>query len=312
MILPRTRLFLALIALLCVASPTNLHAQQNTDTRVLNVTVTNSKDRIVLGLKPEHFTVTSEKVPLKIVSCDIDKSPISVGIVVDISSSVVPSSQQPSLSFRQRLASGISRFLEHSNPDNDYFLTLFDGRVSFTTDWTGNTVSIAEKLIAAESKTGTALYDALYYGVQHVAKKRHARHVLLVLSDGQDNTSKKTYNELFDALKRSDVTLYALGLLSSSDEGSALGMEAQGVLDDLTAVTGGRALFLQKSAKPEAINVAFENLANELQSQYRLAIETEKTSSPQKWRKLNLKVSYQDDTGRRPEVRVRARKGFYR
>jgi len=307
---PRARLLLALIALLCVAWPSAVHAQQNTQTQALNVTVTNSKDRIVLGLKPEHFTIKADGVAAKIVSCEVDKSPISIGILFDVSGSMGTLGDQRTLQIHERLEAGLRRFLELSNPDNDYFLTPFAAEVTSSIGWTVGKTSLRQNLGVPESGR-TALYDAIYSGLERVQKGRHTRHVLLIMSDGLDNNSKKTFKEAVEAIKRSDVTVFALGLVSNPDQGSSLGMEGQGVLDELTKVSGGRAQILPQSSKPEAFKVAFENLANELRSQYRLSIEMEKTPSPEKWRKVKLNAHYVDDAGRRSEARIRARQGFY-
>ncbi|HEU4714244.1 MAG TPA: VWA domain-containing protein [Pyrinomonadaceae bacterium] len=300
-------MLLALLALLCVAFDS--HAQQQT--HVLNVTVTNSKDRIVLGLKPEQFTIKADGVAAKIVSCEIDKSPITMGILFDVSGSIGTLGKQRTVQVHERLEAGTRRFLELSNPDNDYFLTPFAAQVMPSTSWTGSNTSWQQNL-GVPKPGSTALYDAIYYGLEHVRKGRHSRRVLLIVSDGQDNNSTKTFKEVLDAIKRSDVTVFALGLMSNPDQGSALGMEGQGVLDELTKVSGGRAQILPQSSKPEAFKVAFENLANELQSQYRLSMEVERTPSPEKWRKLKLNAHYIDDNGRRSEARIRARQGFYR
>lgn len=302
---PRARLLLALLALLCVASPAYSQAQ----THVLNVTATNSKDRIVLGLKPEHFTIKADGVAAKIVSCEIDKSPISVGILFDVSGSIASFGKR-SVQMHERLEAGIRRFLELSNPDNDYFLTPFAAQVMPGTSWTGGNTSFPQNL-GVPKPGSTALYDAIYYGLEQLQKGCHTRRVLLIVSDGQDNNSKKTFKEVLEAIKRSDVTVYALGLMPS-DDGSALGMEAQGVLDELTKGSGGRALFIKHAAKAEAFKVGLEHLANELLGQYRISIETENPSSPEKWRKLKLNAHYVDDEGRRSEARIRARQAFYR
>ena len=308
----RARLLLALIALLCVVWPNILHAQQNTETRVLNVTVTSSKDRIVLGLKPEHFAVKADGVAAKIVACDVDKSPITVGILLDISGSIGSPGDGSSWTrqLHERIGLGIRRFHELSNPDNDYVLIPFAAQVMSSISWSGNKTSLPQTLnVPVPGRT--VLYDAIYSGLERVQKGRHARRVLLIISDGQDNDSRKTFKEVIEAIKRSDVTVFALGLMSNSDQGSALGMEGQGVLDELTKGSGGRAQIMPQSSKPEAFTVAFENLANELLSQYRVSIEMEKTSSPEKWRKLKLNARYVDDAGRKSEARVRARQGFY-
>jgi Ca-activated chloride channel family protein len=98
--------------------------------------------------------------------------------------------------------------------------------------------SVLNKLTYVDTKSQTALYDACYLGVEKVQRGTHPKRALLLISDGQDNDSRYTFNELRKLLKESDVVLYAIGILSGNDAGSSLGMEGQGVLDELSGVSG--------------------------------------------------------------------------
>src|SRR5947208_2280802 len=115
------------------------------------------------------------------------------------------------------------------------------------------------------TKNKTALYEACYLGVERVPRGTHPKRALLLISDGQDNNSRYTFNELRRVLKESDVVLYAIGILSNGDVGSGLGAEGQAILDELAAVSGGKA-FYPRSA-PEMDDI-FEQIALELRHQY--------------------------------------------
>src|ERR671931_985512 len=109
--------------------------------------------------------------------------------------------------------------------------------------------AVLDKLTFVQTKNNTALYDACYLGVEKVQRGAHPKRALLLISDGQDNDSRYTFNELRKLLKESDVTLYAIGILSGSDAGSAMGMEGQGILDELSGVSGGKAFFPRSAAE---------------------------------------------------------------
>ena len=308
MILPLAKRFLALVALFCLSSFSHSLAQQNTDSLIFNVSVTDEKGRTYRGLKPENFSASVDKAPRKIISLTANNQPLSVGLLVDASRSIGPSGTREAQEFWRKLGDGAVEFLKASNPENDYFALMFDGKVGPTERWTGPDASVLSKLSPPGHHLGTAFFDALYSGVQNVMSGRHSRRALLMITDGQDNNSKRTFNEVVSLLKRSDVIVYAIGLIT--DEGSALGQEYAGVLDELTGLTGGRVWFMSPGSKPEAFKAAFEWVASDLQNQYQLSIEKQDLPGPEKFRKLRLKLDLPKEKGR-PKLYVRCRDGYY-
>ena len=81
-----------------------------------------------------------------------------------------------------------------------------------------------DKLTFVQTKGQTALYDACYLGVEKVTRGTHPKRAVLLISDGQDNSSRYTFSELRRLLKESDVIIYAVGILSGHDDGSSLGI----------------------------------------------------------------------------------------
>ena len=302
--------FLALVAVLCFSSFSHARAQQNTDLLVFNVSVTDEKGRTYRGLKPENFSASVDKAPRKIISLTADNQPLSVGLLVDVSRSVGPLGTREAQKFWRKLGDGAVGFLKGSHPENDYFALMFDSKVGATERWTGPDISVLSKLSPPGNHLGTAFFDALYSGIQNVMSGRHSKRAVLMITDGQDNNSKRTFNEVVSLLKRSDVIVYAIGLLTDEDAGSALGQENAGVLDELTGLTGGRVWFMSPGSKPEAFNAAFEWIASDLQNQYQLSIEKQVLPGPEKFRKLRLKLDLPKEKGR-PKLYVRSRDGYY-
>lgn len=308
MIPVRAQPLLALIALICV-SPLNLLAQQNTDKLVFNVSVVDGEGKPVTDLKPENFSVWIDKKPRKVVSLKIENTPVSVGILLDVSGSIGPNGNDPKPSQRN-IREGMKHFLEVSNPANEYFAAVFDGSVALTESWTGASESLLSNLTAPGKKSNTALYDTLYYGIQRVVAGRQSRRVLLVITDGFDNGSRRSYKEVVKLMKKSDVSIYAIALYD--DRKNALGGPADGLrmLEELTMMSGGRAIYLPYSAKPDVVNSAFEIIATNLQNQYQLAVEKDDTTGPEKWRKLKLKLNLGDEKNK-PILTIWSREGFY-
>ena len=311
MVPARAKLLFTLVALLFLSSFSHIVAQQqNADTRVFNVSVVDENGKPYVGLKVENFLVSVDKKPRRIVSLTTENTPVGVGILLDFSGSLGPSDKKDANAFRRKLNDAITHFLAVSNSNNDYFVGTFNNRVAFSETWTGPVESIFEKVGAPERYGPTALYDALYHGIEQVMKGRHSRRVILMVTDGIDNDSKRTFNEVVNLVKRSDVTIYALAVYDESTRESSLTAEGFGVLDDLTKPSGGRSILLKQNASAEAVKSAFQIIADNLQSHYQLLIENEPVAGPEKWRKFTLKLNLPDEKGR-PKLFTWNRPGFY-
>jgi VWFA-related protein len=310
MIPPRSQRFLLLIALFCVYSfsPSSAFAQQNNDSLVFYVSVTDENAKPFSGLKPENFSITVDKSQREIKSFRAESVPASIGILVDSSGSMRPTKSKVVEEFQRKMSEGLSRFVGVSNPENYYFAAAFDAKVAFPEAW----IKAGERvdLFSSGDPRGTALYDSMYYGLQRMATARHSRRVLLVVSDGMDNASKRIFKDVRELIKNSDVTVYAIGIIQPEGEGTALGMEGQGVLDELTGVSGGRTFFLRYDAKVEIVKGVFDLLARDIHGQYQLTIDKEPGATPKKWRKIKLKLNKGDAKGW-PKLFVKTRDGYF-
>jgi Ca-activated chloride channel family protein len=303
---PRTWCFLTLAAL--VFSILLQPATAQNDRLVLNATVVYEGKQPLSTLEAGDFTVLLDKQPQKIVSFNHGNTPVSVGIVVDVSGSTARLSEKALNYF----ADGIDILFQAGNPQNDYFVVAFNTKPGMVQNWTNDPQAIRSKLLPIKLDGGSALYDALYQSIQHVKTGRHQKRVLILLSDGFDNNSEKTFNQVRDFLKDSDVVLYCIALIKEESAGSSLAQEGKGVLDELSERSGGQTLLLENGSKAKAINKAFELVATEVRSQYELLIEPTPVTGVRKWRKLKVTAAYTDANGKRKELKVRTREGFYR
>ena len=165
--------------------------------------------------------------------------------------------------------------------------------------------AVLGKLTFVQTKSNTALYDACYLGVERVQRGAHGKRALLLISDGQDNNSRYTFNELRRVLKESDVVLYSVGILGGSDIGSSLGMEGQSILDELSGVSGGKAFYPRSPAEMDDI---FEQIALELRHQYSIGYRPKNFVNDGKWRRIKVKVNPPRGL---PRLFVRSREGYY-
>ena len=270
----------------------------HTDLITLTVTVTDTYGRYVSGLGKSAFAIFDNKQQQEITHFSDDDSPVSVGVIFDVSGSMSGDKVK-------RARDALAKFIQTSHDSDEYFLIAFNSKAQLLLDKTRDGDSILNKLTFVETKSQTALYDACYLGVEKVQRGSHKKRALLLISDGQDNDSRYTFNELRKLLKESDVTLYAIGILSGSDAGSAMGMEGQGVLDELSGVSGGKAFFPRSAAEMDDI---FEQIALELRHQYSIGYKPDTFVNDGKWHRIKVKVTPPRGL---PRLFVRTKEGYY-
>ena len=270
----------------------------NTDLITFTVTVTDTYGRYVSGLGKGAFQVLDEKKPQEITFFSDDDAPVSVGVLFDVSGSMNGEKIK-------RAREALSKFIQTSHNMDEYFLIAFNSRAQLLLDKTRDGNQVLDKLMYVQTKNNTALYDACYLGVEKVQRGTLPKRALLLISDGQDNNSRYTFNELRRVLKESDVTLYGIGILSGSDAGSSMGMEGQGILDELASVSGGKAFFPRSNAEMDDI---FEQIALELRHQYSIGYKPLNFTNDGRWHKIKVKVTPPRGL---PRLFVRSKEGYY-
>lgn len=270
----------------------------NTDLITFTVTVTDTYGRFVSGLSKNAFNVFDDKKPQEITFFSDDDAPVSVGVIFDVSGSMSGDKVK-------RARDALSKFIQTSHNSDEYFLIAFNSRAQLLLDRTRDGNSVLDKLTFVNTKDNTALYDACYLGVEKVQRGSHPKRALLLISDGQDNNSRYTFNELRRLLKESDVVLYGIGILGGGDAGSSLGMEGQGILDELASVSGGKAFFPRSAAEMDDI---FEQIALELRHQYSIGYKPTNFTNDGKWHKVKVKVTSPRGL---PRLFVRTKEGYF-
>jgi len=270
----------------------------NTDLITFTVTVTDMYGRFVSGLGKAAFTIFDDKSEQNISFFSDEDSPVSVGVLFDVSGSMSGDKVR-------RARDALAHFIQTSHDRDEYFLIGFNNRAQLLLDRTRDGNAVLDKLTFVQTKNNTALYDACYLGVERVQRGTHPKRALLLISDGQDNNSRYTFNELRRVLKESDVVLYAIGILGGSDVGSSLGMEGQGVLDELAGVSGGKAFYPRSAAEMDDI---FEQIALELRHQYSIGYRPPNFVSNGKWHKIKVKVASPRGM---PRMFVRSKEGYF-
>jgi Ca-activated chloride channel homolog len=266
---------------------------------VVNVTVTDPYDRIVTGLDQENFQVYDEKVEQKIVAFSTEDAPISVGMIFDCSGSMGDKIQKSKEAALQ--------FFKTSNPQDEFMLISFSDRPDMVSGFTAKFENLQDRLLTVKSGGRTALLDAIYLGLSEMKKATTNRRALLVISDGGDNHSRYTENDIKKAVKESDVQIYAVGIFEPLSSRARTSEEASGpgLLAELSEVSGGRMFSVENSN--ELPDIA-EKISIELRNQYVLGYRPSNLIRDGRWRRIRVKLNPPKGL---PPLQVYARTGYY-
>ena len=175
------------------------------DTKLVSVTVTVSDryGRFVSGLTKDDFEVFDDNVKQEIEIFGDEDAPVSMGIVYDVSGSM---SDLTSQSF-----TALRKFFDTSHEDDEFFVIAFNRKPQLVQDFTNSPSDILGKVVFIKAKGSTALYDAAYLAIEKARQGRHPKKALLIISDGEENSSRYSHRELQNLLKEAGVQIYAIG-----------------------------------------------------------------------------------------------------
>ncbi len=263
----------------------------------LTVTVTDNYDRLVTGLSKRDFELFEDKVKQDISHFSEEDAPINLGIVFDVSASMKGKIE--------RAKNALNAFIQTSHSNDDFFLVSFNQRANLVSEFTDGETLI-NKLTLVNPTGQTALYDATYLGVEKVKQGRYNRHALLLLSDGQDNSSRYTYAELRKRLKEAGVQIYCIGIVEMGNTaGGALDTQGQAILEEIAQSTGGKAFFPRSAAELEEIT---SRIALELRHQYSIGYSPTNVKRDGQWHKIKVNVKGVKNLS---NLRVQHKEGYY-
>jgi Ca-activated chloride channel family protein len=248
---------------------------------LIPVTVTDPMNRFVTGLEKENFKLFEDKKEQDISQFSSEDAPLSVGVVFDCSGSMGAKLE------KSRLA--VAQFFKTANPDDEFFLVQFNDSASLVQPFTRNLEEIQNRLTFTQSKGRTALLDAVYLALHEMKKARNSRKALLIISDGGDNNSRYTENEIKNLVREADVQIYAIGIYETGGGRSRTPEESEGpaLLTTIAEQTGGRQYEVDNLN--ELPDVAAK-IGVELRNQYVLGYSPQNQEHDGKYRKVLVKV----------------------
>jgi Ca-activated chloride channel family protein len=250
-------------------------SEVSVDAVELYTTVTDKGGRPVSGLQQTSFKVVEDGVAQKIESFEYVKNvPISIGVLVDTSASMLEA-----LPEAQKAAMG---FLDYSLGTRDRGFTIsFDNEPYILSKLTNRKDKLYRSLAGLRAEGSTALYDAVVYGLYQFTGVK-GKKALVILSDGKDTSSKFDFDTLLDYVKKSGISIYAIGLKIPTAE-----LDVKYKLNKLASVTGGQTFMIDSVKNLESV---YRQINDELRSQYLLTYYSTNTEAKDKWRKVEVKV----------------------
>ena len=271
---------------------------------VLHTTVLDDRGRFVSDLKQDSFRVFEDKVEQKLSVFKREDIPISVGLVVDNSGSMRDK--------REKVNIAALTFVEASNREDEAFVVNFndDYYLDLDKDFTNDINELKEALERIDSRGSTALYDAIIGSLDHLKKGTRDKKVLLVVTDGEDNSSRVGHGNKRQGLEltvleaqKSEAVIYAIGLLSQERGGDA--RKSREALTRMAVATGGLAFFPEGLGDVGAICT---QIAHDIRNQYTLAYYPTNTKKDGTFRGVNVDVQPVRGRGK---MSVRTRTGYY-
>jgi Ca-activated chloride channel family protein len=223
---------------------------------LLDVSVQDSQGGFVSGLSKDAFRVYEDGKPQVISQFADADIPVTVGIVVDESGSMRPK--------RPEVITAALAFIHASNPQDEMFVVNFNERARRGLPdkelFSDNGDELRAALWKGVPDGRTALYDAIEISLHQLDLGRRDKKTLVVISDGGDNVSKHSLQEVMQDALRSLATIYTVGIFDADDP-----ERNPAVLEKLAHISGGGVYFPKKL---EQIVPVCKQIAKDIRTRY--------------------------------------------
>ena len=269
------------------------------DTRlvVCHVTVLDKNGHFVTNLPQDAFTVYENGAPQPIKIFRREDVPVSLGLIIDNSGSMRDK--------RTKVEAAALALVKDSNPDDEVFIVNFNDEAFLDNphgkSFTNDIKEMEEALTRIDSRGGTAMRDAIRMSIDHLKEKAHKdKKVLVAVTDGNDNASVVSLENLVKASQQSEVLIYGIGLLGEEERREA--QRAQRALKSLANATGGEVFFPKDAGEVDKIA---HQVAKDIRSQYTIEYTPTNTAMDGTFRQIKITVKAPGN----PTVRTRS--GYY-
>jgi VWFA-related protein len=261
---------------------------------VLHATVTDRHGGAVSNLSERDFAIYEDGVPQSIRLFKNEDIPVTVGLVVDHSTTM-----RPKLSDVTTAAMSFVRF---SNSQDEMFVVNFNEKVMLglpgTARFTNSATDLERAIVRVPTGGQTALYDAIAKGLEELQAGTRDKKAMIVVSDGGDNASAHTEAQVMKLAQQSSAVIYTVGLFDENDPD-----RNPGVLNRLARATGGEAFLPEQPS--EVVGIC-ERIARDIRSQYTIGYVPVNPARDGAYRAIRVHAGLKDHEG----LHVRTRTGY--
>ena len=285
------------------AEPKGYKIGVNVDLVLMYTTVYDKIGRFVSGLKQEDFRIFEDSVQQTILSFSQEDVPVSMGILLDLSGSMRGKIEQ--------VNKAAEALIRASNPQDQVFLIGFNEDVELLQDFTSDIDEIADALENTVVMGSTAIYDAVYLGVQKAHTGTRPKKAIVLITDGVDRESYYTLDAMVSKVQESDVQVFVVGFLDPikkkglfSGFSKSVPEKAREALIRIAEETGGKAFFPDQVSEIHAI---VSEIAIELRNQYSIGYFSSNGAQDGSFRRVKIEIAGANAAGNK----LRHRRGYF-
>ena len=295
-----TALFIGALTATATMQPQRPSFRLGVDVVSLNITVMDAENRYITDLTEADFEVYEDGTQQDVIFFTRTQLPIALALLMDTSASMedrMTTAQEAAIGFAERL-----------RPEDLGSVVDFDSRVNVLQGFTAQVGELEAAIRRTSAGGSTSLYNALYISLKDVLGKVTVRseddvrrQAIVLLSDGEDTSSLVSFEEVLELARRSETSIYSIGLGSRESRSRRGFREADFVLRQLAQETGGRSFFPNDAGDLAEI---YQKIADELSSQYTLGYTSKNPKRDGRWRRIVVRVN-------RADVTARTKQGYY-
>ncbi len=292
---------LPFLAMICLAgngglsqTPEPLRISVDVNLVVLHPTARDGKGHFASDLRAQDFEIYEDGVRQTIQLFQHEDVPVTVGLLVDHSTSMRPKLTE--------VIAAARTFVQASSPDDQMFVVNFNEKVMLgipdAVGFTNNSAELERAIFRMPARGMTALYDAVAVAQERLLAGTRDKKVLIVISDGGDNASAHSLAEVLKIAARSSALIYTIGIFAPEDED-----KNPEVLRRLAGTTGGDAFFPDKL--DDVVGIC-DHIARDIRQQYTLGYVSNNAVKPGVYRSIRV-VARSAGNGK---LVVRTRSGY--
>ena len=249
---------------------------------LVNISVLDSRDRPVTGLSQTQFHILDNGREQAIQFFAHEDAPVSIAVILDSSGSMAGK--------WSRARTMLNSFCENLAPGDELFLVAVEQHARLLTDYTSDCAEMQNGLLLTLPHGATALLDAIPLAVKHLRQAHHARHAILIISDGGENASRTRLATIRSLAREANAQIYSATMgLEPHFNHSMVSGESTGpqLLNEIADFTGGRAFAIDDGRRIADVAVA---LAREIHDQYVVGYQPPDGTDDGKYHRITVKV----------------------